>query len=93
VRLGKIVRAAGDIDSQLFHDDISTHSLQRKHLSPLVVGNLMRRRLAARPAPDLQQPGVEVRILLQRREATENVFLVSRREKSETARSRLIRLL
>jgi hypothetical protein len=41
----------------------------------------MRRRLAAGPAPDLQVPGVEIGILLQRRETEENVFLISKREK------------
>jgi len=39
----------------------------------------MGRNSAARPAPDLQQPGVEIWILLQDKEVEENSLLISRR--------------
>ncbi len=45
----------------------------------------MTRNLAARPAPDQQQPSVEIRILLQDREVEEMGFL-SQEEMSETKR-------
>ncbi len=71
--------------SQLFDDDISALFAEKAPPAP-AESYLMRRDLATGPAPDLHQPSVEIRILLQGTEVEENGSL-SQREQSETKRS------
>ena len=53
-----------------FHDKIGAFLAHETPSTP-AEGYLMRRDPAARPAPNLQQPTVEIRILLQGREIEE----------------------
>ena len=70
----------GLYSSQLFYDDISALLAEKAPPTP-AEGYLMSRGLAAFPTPDLHVTGIEIRILLQRRDVEENVFLISRRAK------------
>src|SRR6267143_3245655 len=69
---------AGVYKLELFHIKIRAF-LTRETLTAPSPSYLMCGDLAACPALDMQQPSVEICILLQGREADEDAFLISRR--------------
>ncbi len=71
----------GEVWIKALQHHISTFFAEKHHTLPPDESYLRCRDNAACPAPDLQQPSLEIRIFLQDREVEENGLLISRRDK------------